>query len=180
MLNKLCGFINWGNSIRMFSIFLYPSAMLRISVGLFLTLSLFIWFNILDDLSQIVFSISKSLGVIFTQLLLSINLGKVIGNSLIKVIDNSIACWFFDSSDFIVVILICSKTSNNLIQEEVNFIRGSLWLNLYLDKGKQSVTKLIWVNLGQDSLSVLEWCNQTYQQNWDKNLVHFLDRKSVV
>lgn len=116
MLDELSTIINSFSSSDVFSILSFPNSVLVVSGGLFLSLGLFVLFDISNGLSNINFSLFKSSLRIISKDGVGSNLSFVIVNVVGEVNSDSITSSLSSSVDCIVLLLVFIESSNDSVQ----------------------------------------------------------------
>lgn len=122
VLNELDCIIDSGNGLIMLTIFPFPDSVLGISVCFLRCVGFLVSLNVLNSLSNVVFSFGKGIGVVVSHLGVSSYLSFVVVDGVVQIIKDSIASADISSSNFIMLLLIFVQASNDFVQEHVNFV----------------------------------------------------------
>jgi hypothetical protein len=158
MLDQLDAIVNGGQSVVVLAVLSDPGFVLAVSGGLFSGVQGLVGFDVLDGLPEIGFGVSKLGDGVVPQFGVSALLGDVVVDVSVQIEEDSFASCQVSSIDGIVVSLILDNSGDDGVQKDVDFVSGSLSLQVGLNGREDDVSEGLGVDLRQNSFCVDEFC----------------------
>jgi hypothetical protein len=122
VLNELDGIINGCDSFIVLAILPNPDIMLGVSVCFFRGKGFLVGLNVFNCLPDIILGFCEGVGVIISHLGVSGNLGCVIVDGIIQIIEDSVTGADISSSNLIVLLLVFVQASDDFVEEHVHLV----------------------------------------------------------
>jgi len=157
VLNDLGGLINSDDVSIVFGILLFPgSVLLDAECGLGVE-GLNVLVEILGGLTDLLLSLVESLGGVVTELGDSNDLGFVVVDCTLEVVDELFTGGGVVFVDLVSIGLLLVKLSSDILEEKVDLINTVTSCSSQMDQGQNGVTERALVDISQDLLGVLEF-----------------------
>ena len=157
VLNDLGGLINSDDVSIVFGILLFPgSVLLDAECGLGVE-GLNVLVEILGGLTDLLLSLVESLGGVVTELGDSNDLGFVVVDCALEVVDELFTGGSVVFVDLVSIGLLLVKLSSDILEEKVDLINTVTSCSSQMDQGQNGVTERALVDISQDLLGVLEF-----------------------
>lgn len=133
VLDKLGCFVHGSDSIIMLAVLSHPHFVLLVPVRFLRGERFLVCLDILQCLSDISFSFREGVRVIVTHLRVRSNLGLVVVDRIVQVVQDSIASAHISSSHIVVLRLVLVQPSDDFVQKHVHLLSRTLRLHVHLD-----------------------------------------------